>query len=191
MWSIDTTACETGLHGPRVGSKRSVSRGSTTTWAVSPIGRRPVSPSKEQQQDISRYPTRPDQTSPPARPTNSSGVVRSRTFDAGWDDCIVLDCDGIVAGRLRGGAWKADDQQDVESVMEPGPTTVRLDGVLQPLVKRMAKRGTKLVVVASPQGEFHGVLLREDAERLLTGEPPQQIWVDCEGCPGRWKVKPQ
>ena len=132
--------------------------------------------------------TRPD--IPTCTPDELVGVVRSGTFDAGWEGCIVLDCDGIVAGRLRGDAWKADDQQDVESVMEPGPTTVRPDGALQPLVERMAKRGTKLVVVASPQGEFHGVLLREDAERLLTGEPPRQIWVDCEGCPGRWKVKP-
>ena len=41
---------------------------------------------------------------------------------------------------------------------------------------------------ATPQGELFGVLLREEAGRLLTEEPPEQIWQDCEGCPGQWKV---
>ena len=116
--------------------------------------------------------------------------VRRRTFDAGWDECIVVDDEGIVVGRLRGKAWVADGAAAVEHAMESGPTTVRPDGLLQPLVERMAKRGTRLVTVTTPQGELIGVLLREDAERLVAGEPPQQIWRDCEGCPGTWALKP-
>ena len=71
--------------------------------------------------------------------------------------------------------------------MEPGPSTVRPNVALNPLVERMQERGTKLVVVATPQGSLFGVLLRDEAARLLTGEPPEQIWQDCEGCPGQWK----
>ena len=37
------------------------------------------------------------------------GAVRRRTFDAGWDECIVIDCDGIVVGRVRNRSWDADD----------------------------------------------------------------------------------
>ena len=102
----------------------------------------------------------------------------------------MVDDEGIVVGRLRGKAWVADGAAAVEHAMESGPTTVRPDGLLQPLVERMAKRGTRLVTVTTPQGELIGVLLREDAERLVAGEPPQQIWRDCEGCPGTWALKP-
>jgi hypothetical protein len=53
----------------------------------------------------------------------------------------------------------------------------------------MARRPTKLVIVTTPQGFLIGVLLRQEAERLLTGERPELIWRDCEGCPGQWALK--
>jgi CBS domain-containing protein len=129
--------------------------------------------------------TRPDV--PTCLPDDNLGSARSRTFDAGWDECIVVDCDGMVIGRLRNRTWDADDDTVVTEVMELGPTTVRPDGLLDSLVERMKKRGTAVVTVATPQGRLVGVLLRSDGERLLSGEPPTRIWVDCEGCPGQWK----
>lgn len=110
--------------------------------------------------------------------------VRTRVFDSGWDECFVVDCDRMVVGRLRGQAW--DTLGGVADVMEVGPSTVRPDGLLQPLVEAMSRRSTKLVAVTTPQGALRGVLVREEGERFLAGEPPQQIWRDCEGCPGRW-----
>jgi len=129
--------------------------------------------------------TRPD--IPTCLPDDTVGTVRSRTVALGWDECIVVDCDGIVIGRLRNRAWDANDDSAVEEVMELGPTTYRPDGLLASLVERMKKRGTALVTVATPQGRLVGVVLLDDAERLLSGEPPTRIWVDCEGCPGQWK----
>jgi CBS domain-containing protein len=117
--------------------------------------------------------------------------ARTRTFAGGWEECVVIDCDGTVVGRLRDGAWKEDDSAMVGDVMESGPTTVRPDGVLQQLVDRMAKRETKMVLVTTPQGTLVGALLRVEAERLLAGEPPEQVWRDCDGCPGRWVTKKQ
>ncbi len=130
--------------------------------------------------------TRPDV--PTCEPKERLVDVRSRTFDAGWDECIVVDCGGVVVGRLRSPAWEGNLDVPAGSVMEPGPTTVRPNVALHPLVERMQQRGTKLVVVATPQGGLVGVLLAEEAARLLTGEPPEQIWQDCEGCPGQWKL---
>ena len=108
---------------------------------------------------------------PTCEPGDRLGDVRARTFDAGRDECIVVDCGGLVAGRLRAPIWEGDPDAMVESVMEPGPTTVRPDVALSPLVERMRKQATTLVVVATPQGELVGVLLRDDAERVVTGEP--------------------
>ena len=129
--------------------------------------------------------TRPD--IPTCHPGDTVADVRTRTFAAGWDDCIVIDCASLVIGRLRGRAWASDDAT-AEQMMESGPTTVRPDGLLQPLVERMVKRGAKLVLATTPQGDLIGAVLREEAERLLVGEPPEQIWRDCDGCPGRWAV---
>jgi len=116
------------------------------------------------------------------------GAVRDRTFAQDWDECVVVDCGNVVVGRLRGRTWDNDAGASVEEVMESGPTTVRPDGLLQPLVSRMVERGTKLVVVATPQGELLGVMFKDEAERLLSGEAPQKIWQDCDGCPGHWSV---
>ncbi len=132
--------------------------------------------------------TRPDV--PVSTLDETIGDVRQRTQDAGWDESVVVDCDGVVIGRLRNSAWEADAETLVETVMDSGPTTVRPDGLLHPLVERMEKRGTKLVVVTNPQGGLIGVLLGEEARRLLTGEPPELIWKDCDGCPGQWKIQP-
>lgn len=121
---------------------------------------------------------------PTCDPDEQVTEVKGRVFDSGWDECFVVDCDGMAVGRLRGQAW--DTEGAVVDVMEIGPSTVRPDGQLQPLVERMSKRGTKLVAVTTPQGALLGVLIREEGERFIAGEPPQQIWRGCEGCPGRW-----
>ena len=131
--------------------------------------------------------TRPDV--PTCAVDDEIGTVRTHTFDAGWDECIVVTEDGIVVGRLRGPAWDVDDTTTVGELMESGPTSVRPNGLLKDLVDRMSKRPTKMVVVTTPQGFLIGILLREEAERLLTGERPEQIWRDCDGCPGQWALE--
>lgn len=123
---------------------------------------------------------------PTCGPDEQVEPVRERTEAAGWDECIVVDCGGVVVGRLRDAAWGAARGSTVGSAMEPEPTTVRPDALLAALVERMIGRGTKLVVVSTPQGELVGALLANEAARLLTGEAPDQIWRDCDRCPGRW-----
>ncbi len=133
--------------------------------------------------------TRPDILT--ARPHETLGTVRQRAKEAGWDEALVVDCDGIVVGRLRGSAWDADNESTVDAVMELGPTTVRPDGSLHPLLQQMKRRGTKLVVVSDPQGHLIGVVLADEAQRVATGVPPERIWKDCDGCPGRWSPAEQ
>ncbi|MCL1595343.1 MAG: hypothetical protein M3132_13420 [Actinomycetia bacterium] len=116
------------------------------------------------------------------------GDVLARTSAAGWEEALVLDCGDVVVGRLRGSSWEHDPGTPVSTVMELGPTTVRPNTLLEPLVERMEGRGTSLVVVSTPQGALVGVMIRTEARRLIQGEPSEQIWLDCEGCPGRWKT---
>jgi CBS domain-containing protein len=131
--------------------------------------------------------TRPD--IPTARPDDLLGAVLDRVIDVGGEEALVLDCDGIVVGRLRTQAWQQDRSRPVSQMMELGPTTVRPNSLLEPLVKRMKERGTALVTVSTSQGVLIGVLLHAEAQRILAGEAPEQIWIYCDGCPGRWKAR--
>lgn len=125
---------------------------------------------------------------PTCRPDETIAAVRAKVEAAGWEDCIVLECEGLAVGRLRQKHWSANGDSRVEDVMEVGPSSVRFDEELEPLVKRMDRRPTPLVVVTTPQGQFLGVVLREDAHRLLAGEPLEKVWTECDGCRGHWRV---
>jgi CBS domain-containing protein len=131
--------------------------------------------------------TRPDV--PTAQPDELLGTVHDRVTDSGWEEALVIEGDGVVVGRLRTTAWQQDRSLPVSQVMELGPTTVRPNGLLEPLVNRMEKRGTTLVTVTTPQGVLIGVLLRTEAQRIITGEAPEQVWVNCDGCPGIWNAR--
>lgn len=129
--------------------------------------------------------TRPDV--PTVAPDDLLGDALANATDAGWNEALVVDCDGIVVGRLRDDAWAASPDTSVVEVMESGPTTVRPDGSLPDLHRRMKKRGTRLVIVSDPQGRLIGIVLIDDARRLSSGESPVRVWQGREGCPGRWR----
>ena len=94
------------------------------------------------------------------------GEVREHMRGAGWDECLVVNGERVVLGRLRGTALEADGDTPVERVMEAGPTTVRPDERLASLVERMRDKGVGSVVTTS-DGLIVGLLKRADAERQL------------------------
>ena len=124
---------------------------------------------------------------PTCDPSETIGEVGQRVRAEGWEDCVVLECGTLVVGRLRASTWDLDPLLTVGEVMQTGPSTVRANGPLSKLVERMDRRPTPLVVVATPQGELLGVVLRDEAKRVLSGEPPEMVWAECEGCPGQWR----
>ncbi len=95
-----------------------------------------------------------------------SGVA-SAVRAAGADMCVVVNGDGIVLGRLRRPALESADDVTAEAAMEPGPTTVRPDEALEPLIDRMQARSTAAVIVSTLDGRFVGALYRSDAEACL------------------------
>lgn len=123
---------------------------------------------------------------PTCRPETPLGEIRARLKETAWDVCVVVECDGVVVGRLRGTALGSSDHRPAEDVMEPGPGTLRPDTLLEPLIERLSRRDIDHAVVTTAQGELMGVVVRDEARRLLAGETPEQIWQDCECCPGRW-----
>lgn len=103
------------------------------------------------------------------RVTERVGEVARRVKEAGQDVCIVTSDDGVVLGRLRGEALKAEPNAPVESVMEAGPTTIRPDVPLAEFTEHMRTRRVGSIVVTTSTGQLIGVLYRADAEKRLAG----------------------
>ncbi|SFQ72722.1 CBS domain-containing protein [Amycolatopsis arida] len=55
--------------------------------------------------------------------------------------------------------------------MHPGPTTVRANEPLQPLVERMTRADVDGILVTDPEGRLLGLLDRHDAETTLRQKP--------------------
>ncbi len=108
---------------------------------------------------------------PTCRADERLGDVRDRVRAAGHDQCIVVNDDGVVLGRLRGKAWENDANATVEDVMQLGPATIRPDPFLHELIERLQRRKIGSILVTSygshEGGRLLGVLYREDVERVL------------------------
>ena len=105
--------------------------------------------------------------------TDTVGEAHRRAQAAGWELCIVVAEGRIVQGRLRREAWNAAPDTLAEDVMENGPTTVRPDELLAPLVERMQKRKVAEILVATPDGVLLGNITRTDAEAYLAAHGTQ------------------
>jgi CBS domain-containing protein len=97
------------------------------------------------------------------------GDVRETVLAVGRHVCIVVNDAGIVEGRLRGRALEEAPGATAEEVLEIGPTTIRPNEPLEPLVDRMRRRGVRTIVVSDLKGRLVGILYREDAEMALEG----------------------
>jgi Mg/Co/Ni transporter MgtE len=101
--------------------------------------------------------------------------VRERARAAGWSQCIVVNQDGVVLGRLGPKALAADAdaddaEADVESAMDPGPATIRPETPLEPIVERLRKRDRPTALITTADGRLVGVLHRDEAEQRLAAE---------------------
>ena len=108
---------------------------------------------------------------PTCRAAERLGEVRDRVQAAGHDQCVVVNDDRVVLGRLRGKVWENDPNATVEDVMQLGPATIRPDPFLQELIGRLQRRKIGSILVTSygshEGGRLLGVLYREDVERIL------------------------
>lgn len=107
---------------------------------------------------------------PTCGPAETVGEAKRRTQAAGWGVCVVVAEGRVVLGRLRRQAWEAAPDTPAEQVMENGPSTVRPDEPLGPLVERMQKRNVGAILVADPEGVLIGHIERADAEAFLAAQ---------------------
>ena len=109
---------------------------------------------------------------------DTTGVAAERARAAGQDQCIVVNEQRIILGRLRATELAGDPAAVVEEVMELGPTTSRPDAEAAPILERMQARNVDRILVATSGGRLIGTMWRVDAEERV-GDPDDEIACDC------------
>jgi CBS domain-containing protein len=108
---------------------------------------------------------------PTCVPDERVGAVRDRVLESGFDFCVVLNEERVVAGLLRGGALAGDPEARVDDVMELGPRTTRPSTPVEQLLARRSSSGVKSWIVTTAHGVFLGLVTRDDAKRALAASP--------------------
>jgi CBS domain-containing protein len=89
-----------------------------------------------------------------------AGPAAHAAAERGWEICVVINQDGVVAGRLKTTAVAPDDQRPAEDVMQPGPATVRAHEDLKATRQRMESRHVSVLLVTTPEGQLLGAIRR-------------------------------
>jgi CBS domain-containing protein len=86
--------------------------------------------------------------------------VRARVRASDWRQCIVINDERIVLGRLGRDAIDRNEPLSVEEAMTEGPSTVRPDTPLDELLERLERQGLQTAVVTTSEGMLIGVVRR-------------------------------
>lgn len=107
-----------------------------------------------------------DHAPPTCTLTATVADVRARLDDTRYGFCLVLNEHRILLGRVRrSGMEVAEPTATAESVMEPGPSTVRFDTPARELAQRLAEKHLTTAIVTTPSGCLVGVFHRDNAAR--------------------------
>ena len=104
-----------------------------------------------------------DPSVPTCRLEDELSLVRERVRASGWEQCIVVNAERIVLGRLGRRALGADDAQTVEQAMSNGPSTIRPNVPLAQLLQRLERQRLQTALVTTSDGRLVGVV-RKNSE---------------------------
>lgn len=94
------------------------------------------------------------------------GEVRDRVASAGWDTCVVVNDERVVLGLLRGEQLAKGEDELVEHVMRPGPSTFRPYVAVEDLVHYMLHHDLDSSPITTSDGRLVGLLRAEEAARV-------------------------
>jgi CBS domain-containing protein len=103
---------------------------------------------------------------PTCRLDEPIGQVRKRVRAAGWDACVVVNDGRVVLGLLRAEELRRGQDEPIEQVMRPGPSTFRPHVPIEELAHLMIHHDLPSSPVTTSDGRLVGLLRREDAARV-------------------------
>jgi CBS domain-containing protein len=102
---------------------------------------------------------------PTCAPDDRLGDVRLRVRASGWNACVVTNEHGVVLGFVHERALRSDPSASAESVMDPGPSTIRPNTALDVMASYMREHRVERRLVTTSDGRLVGMLLRKDLEQ--------------------------
>ena len=117
---------------------------------------------------------------PTCAPGSRVREARDRAEAGGWNDCVVVNGAGVVLGMVRRKALEGDPDARVDDVMDPGPSTYRLDDPAHETAHYLEERGVTHVLVTTSDGELVGMFFVAD----VFGEGARQDARGRRGQPG-------
>jgi Mg/Co/Ni transporter MgtE len=90
---------------------------------------------------------------------------------AGWNACVVVNDQRVVLGLLRAEQLQRGQNEPVEQVMRPGPSTFRPHVPIEELAHFMVHHDLPSSPVTTSDGRLVGLLRREDAARAALEHP--------------------
>ena len=96
----------------------------------------------------------------------SIGEVRERVRAAGWNACVVVNDQRVVLGLLRAEELRRGQDESIEQMMRPGPSTFRPHVPIEELAHHMIHHDLPASPVTTSDGRLVGLLRREDAARV-------------------------
>jgi rhodanese-related sulfurtransferase len=106
------------------------------------------------------------------RPGDKLPTVAERVKDSPFGFALVTRDDGTLLGRVPAAALDQPAEDGAAEAMSLGPSTVRADSELEPLVERLTGKDLRFAIVTTPDGRLLGVVRRGDAERALQERAP-------------------
>ena len=89
-------------------------------------------------------------------------AARERATAAGWDACVVVNDERVVLGLLRADELRKGDEERVERVMRPGPSTFRPHVSIDDINKFMLAHDLPNCPITTSDGRLVGLIRRED-----------------------------
>ena len=103
---------------------------------------------------------------PTCRLDESIREVRERVRATGWRACVVVNDERVVLGLLRAEELRRGQDESIERVMRPGPSTFRPHVPIEELAHHMIHHDLLTLPVTTSDGRLVGLLRREDAARV-------------------------
>ena len=102
---------------------------------------------------------------PTCQLNESVGEAKRRAEKLGFQLCVVVNEEGIVLGLVEKDAWKKDSAMAVETIMDPGATTLRPSYLVEDALELLIKRSRDDIVVTSSDGRLIGIFMHREPER--------------------------
>lgn len=104
------------------------------------------------------------------RPTDQAQEVRERIEASPYPFALVLGDRRVLLGRVARSALEGDVSGPVETLMDPGPSTVRPHKTAEGVAEQLSDRELRWAIVTSPAGELIGVASRDDLKAAVTAQ---------------------